>query len=150
VVGAPAQHAKVEIYDKHSGSIGARVLFYWTVPPRVSDWPVVSTDPLDIANDFIVDYPTDDQMKAEGFPSINLPHPGGISGGGIWDQGFESETLWAPQKSRLIAIQSRWCSKQRYLRAIQVHHWLRLLHRDFPDLRQPIEESHGTGSWEIT
>lgn len=150
VVGAPAAHIDVKKQNDNTGSIGAKVLFYWTVPPPYSEWPKVTTDPLSAMNDFVVEYPTDEQMKAEGFSPINLPHPGGISGGGIWDQGFDSGELWSPERSVLVAIQSRWYPKSRHLRAVQIHHWLRLLHCNFPDLRQSIETTHGPGPWTIT
>lgn len=150
VVGAPAEHIDVQKHDNRTGSIGAKVLFYWTVPPLVADWPDVSTDLLDVNNDFVVEYPTDDQMAAEGFPPINLPHPGGISGGGIWDQGFDVGAVWTPHSTKLVAIQSSWYPKSRHLRAIQIHHWLRMLYRDFHDLRDSIEATHGSGPWQIT
>ena len=150
VVGAPAKHIDVQKLDDRTGSIGARVLFYWTVPPLVADWPDVTTNPFDVNNDFVVEYPNDDQMAAEGFPPINLPYPGGISGGGIWDQGFDAGAVWTPYSTRLVAIQSSWYPKSRHLRATQIHHWLRMLHRDFPDLRESIEAAHGSGPWQIT
>lgn len=149
VVGAPTKNIDVTQLDERTGSVDARVLFYWTLPTPYSDWPHVATDPLSATNDFIVGYPTDEQMLAEGFTPINLPDPGGISGGGIWDQGFDSGKLWAPERSALVAIQSRWCPKLRYLRGVQIHHWLRLIHSNFPDLRKSIETIHGSGPWTI-
>lgn len=150
VVGSPGQHTQSIRLGENRTSITSGVLFYWTVPPLVEKWPESpAEDPLNISEDFVVEYPSDEQMNSEGFPAINLPHPGGISGGGIWDQGFDSDEIWAPEKSRLVAIQSRWHPMKRYLRAVQVSHWLSLIYRDYPDLRDAIIETHGEGPWDV-
>lgn len=147
VAGSPGEHVTIKRNSSDSTSLNARVMFFLTFPVQVEKWPENQDDPLNCENDFVVNYPSDKQMIEEGFPPIFLPHPGGISGGGFWDQGFESGALWSPDKSRLVAIQSRWNSRMRYLRAIQIRHWLCLVYSKFPDLREAITNLHGKGPW---
>lgn len=148
VVGSPSEHVDVKNVDRSNKALEARVLFFWTVPPPLTDWPKNESATLDRNNDFIVDYPTECHSFSEGAAAIKLPNPRGLSGGGFWDQGWEKEEIWAPERCKLVAIQSRWDPKQRYLRAIQVIHWLRLVYTHNPDLRETIRNAHNSIEWE--
>ncbi len=96
----------------------------------------------DAAIDIILDYPAGDsatkRLDKEG--PFALPDPSGMSGGGLWDQGFETQLIWKPEGASLMGIQSAWHPKERYVRAVQIIHWLRLVHQHYPDLRNILEE----------
>ena len=145
VVGSPGEHVQVTKHDSNTGTYNAKVMAYWTVPLLPNEWPAVpSADrPADTNIDIFLSYPTDDTIAAKGFDPINLPHPGGMSGGGIWDQEFKEDAIWDPTAIKLIGIQSCWHRKDRYLRAIQIVHWLRLIYRDFEDLRPILSTTFG-------
>jgi hypothetical protein len=69
--------------------------------------------------------------------------PSGMSGGGYWDCQCDCGGVWSPERARLFAIQSSWDSKRtenRYVRGVQVIHWLRLIHHEYQDLRDFLSD----------
>jgi hypothetical protein len=106
------------------------------------EWPPVppSDRQPDIAQDVFLEFPLEGATDlGTGGPFV-CESAEGYSGGGVWDLGFEPNNLWRPENIRLFAIQSRWHPSSRYLRAIQVVHWLRLIYRDYADLRNCLKE----------
>lgn len=139
VVGSPAQRVSKQVSSDQSIDFLAGVQFFQAIPLSVSDWPDVCLEkPLDETIDFLVGYPSDEKMHESGFPPINLAHPGGLSGGGVWDLGMVENEVWGPSSSRLVAIQSAWWPKLRMLRAVQIKEWLKLVAEDYSDLGKAI------------
>lgn len=60
---------------------------------RAKRWPP--------ANDHHVDW---SERDAEGDGRVEMPHPGGMSGGGVWDWRCPIDEVWAPDRLRLIGI----------------------------------------------
>ena len=84
---------------------------------------------------FAVEYPP--QSKED--IGLELTHPEGISGGGIWlESRFQDELIWAPVQSTLVAIATTWEESAARLSGVGIEHWLGLVAQDFPDLRQLI------------
>lgn len=86
-------------------------------------------------------FPVDEGTLRE-TPAI---HPGGLSGGGIWHPAFKRRgtngVLYpAPE---LLAIQVGYFSEARLLRGVLIEHWLNLVGREYPDLREEIARIKG-------
>ena len=93
----------------------------------------------DDAIDIFLDYPEDGTERLDTGAPLRLESPEGFSGGGLWDQGFTTSELWSPENAVLFAIQSSWNESQRYVRAIQIIHWIDLLRSSIPQLRELID-----------
>jgi hypothetical protein len=80
-----------------------------------------------------------------------LPEVFGMSGGGFWQRwtSMSTKELWFPCDYQLFAIQSSWYEPQRYVRGIQVRHWLDLLAEKCPELKAAIN-SHVAGQVDPT
>lgn len=142
LVGSPGNainHVKVN----GSPGINVKVISYSTVPYSEAETPSISAPdtPADLDIDLFLAYPSgsgDTIDLATGDP-IKLPDAPGTSGGGIWDQGFDTDKLWSTEDAVCFAIQSRWHETKRYLRAVQIIHWARLVHESYPELRSILE-----------
>jgi hypothetical protein len=67
------------------------------------------------------------------------PEPFGLSGGGLWQCPESREgRVWSPSMLCLFAIQSNWCKGREHLKAIQIVHWLRLVAKTYPELREEL------------
>jgi hypothetical protein len=65
-----------------------------------------------------------------------------LSGGGYWQpRSALDSTVWSPDKYSLIAIQSHWWERGRYLQATQIIHWLRLLWAKREDVRVALSNA---------
>jgi hypothetical protein len=146
VIGFPAEWAQARRTAPETLAMPAHSLCYTTTPLPHSEWPAVPKyePPADITIDAFLIYPADGTTRADTNADTSLPDPHGMSGGGFWDAGFENGSLWTPGSAKLFAIQVLWNSTQRYLRGVQISHWLRLIHRDYPALR-PLLESKFSG-----
>lgn len=96
--------------------------------------------------DVFIAYPRSDDFTALGplrhQASDQLSEPFGMSGGGYWQpQVSLKRELFAPDYYSLIAIQSHWWGKGRYLQGTQIIHWLRLLWQSQPELRDLLASS---------
>jgi len=88
--------------------------------------------------DVYLPYPMDEEMLSRGARvKPDLSEPYGLSGGGVW-QGPLRDEVWAPEKYKLIAIQSTWPRKGRFLQATQIIHWLKLLWENCEHLRSTL------------
>ena len=72
--------------------------------------------------------------------TAKLVAPGGTSGGGWW-QGENVDSVWSAEKICLIGIQSTFNEQKKYIRGCQIHHWLRLLHKNEPKLRKTLKKA---------
>jgi hypothetical protein len=71
--------------------------------------------------------------------TVKLPYPGGMSGGGIWSVPiFEDEEIWSAAKFNVVGITTHYLPSSGQLRGSRMHHWLRLVHDDVPELREHI------------
>jgi hypothetical protein len=69
-----------------------------------------------------------------------LSSPPGLSGGGVWQRSTEESAIWTAENYELIAVQSMWPRRGRYLQATQIIHWLRLVYASCVDARRPLME----------
>lgn len=141
LVGNPA--ARVDTTRHHQGlpAWAARIDAYSSVVMSTTEWPAMPAGvrPADNTVDIFLPYPKDLRQLDEN-TDMEAYHPGGFSGGGIWDQHFSAEGLWSPEKATLFGIQSSWSESGRYLRGVQVVHWLRLVHQHYPAIRPQLEQ----------
>jgi hypothetical protein len=138
LVGSPKEYLKKKQVGE-PGAIGLEpvMIGYLAVPVQVSEWP--DDLELDPSRHIVLEYPYTLGQRLDSGASIMLPHPEGMSGGGIWDCGFEDDVFWTKQSAKLIGIQSGWCAEApRISYAIQIIHWLRLVHDHYPDLRPAL------------
>jgi hypothetical protein len=140
--GHPTQFAGTPRTENSQGIIAKSVAMF-TTPVPSAEWPTwpSGSDPLDVARDLVLEYPADDAFQIGTQEPVSLDSPIGFSGGGVWNLGVEPGELWLPARVTLSAIQSAWDKTQRYCRATQIIHWLRLVHQDYPDLRPLLELS---------
>ncbi|MEX0936606.1 MAG: hypothetical protein WDZ59_02015 [Pirellulales bacterium] len=117
--------------------------FYLHTPIAPEDWDMLRHYYRDVTTnasvDFFLTYPVGDEMV----DSSDLPLPHGISGGGFWQRMRGSSDLWSPTAYGLVAVQSSFCRKARYVRGVQIGEWLKLLWRERLELRKVLEENFG-------
>ncbi len=108
-------------------------------------WHILGEDgrSADETMDVFIPYPRDDDFHAFGplqdFGGPELAEPFGMSGGGYWQPKVELKRhLFLPDYYALIAIQSHWWRRGRYLQATQIVHWLRLVYRHKPELQSTL------------
>lgn len=138
LVGNPGEYVKGKgkIEDGTSGLVPTMV-GYIAVPLMESEWPSgVESDPI---VHIFLEYPDTPAQQFGSDELIMLPDPAGMSGGGLWDYGFEDGVVWTKESAKLIGIQSGWYEDLRYTVVVQVIHWLRLIYSDYKDLQQIIE-----------
>lgn len=138
LVGNPGEYVKnKEPIEVGTTGLDPTMIGYLTGPLMESEWPdVPDSDPT---KHICLEYPSAPAQELESGKSRNLPHPGGMSGGGLWDCGFEDGVLWTKESAKLIGIQSGWYEDLRYVLAVQIIHWLRLIYNDYQELRQIME-----------
>lgn len=107
----------------------------WPTVPRDAEPPRRSVDlfiPYDVTAETIVD---------RGGSGNRLPNPEGASGGGICQGiGPKKDGVWHVGKVKLIAIQSSWDKKRKYIRGVQIKQWVRLIEKDYPDLKKHLHQ----------
>ena len=71
---------------------------------------------------------------------VPMPHPGGISGGGVWHIPPEgSGVIWSPANHRLVGIVLWYKDQTQRIGAARMHQWLELVLGDNPELKDEIE-----------
>ncbi len=71
---------------------------------------------------------------------VQMPHPGGMSGGGIWLIPPDDPTrLWSTGDFRLVGITTHFLDVSRRIRCSPMQEWLKILQTDCPELSQYIE-----------
>ncbi len=141
LVGCPGQYLQEESVGIAKG-LKAVVISYNSTPIGTAEWPSFATSPpLDQDIDVLMHYPsgTNNTTHLGTGDPIELPNPKGMSGGGLWDQGFGVNEIWSTDDAFLFGIQSAWFPTKRYVRAVQVKHLLRLVHQHYPDLRSELD-----------
>jgi hypothetical protein len=137
VNGYPASQVSV---DRHTRDRGFRPMCYLAglIPPSKLEIAADSR-PANSRADVFVHYDMDCELFQFETCSSKMVNPVGISGGGLWQAKKHQAGVWTAQDARLIAIQSGWWEPGKYLRATRISHWLKLVHRDYPDLRRELE-----------
>jgi hypothetical protein len=138
VCGSPVQFANGE--GTATAPLRALNIAFSTVPFTRSEFPTLlpANRTANPDTDIFFEYPTE-ALHFETGAMIALTTPEGFSGGGIWDQGFDTAELWTPAHSKMIGIPSWWWPPQRYACGIQILHWLRLLWSEVEECRTFIE-----------
>lgn len=96
--------------------------------------PKKDAEPSDV--DLAFYYPETGQGKNG---QVVTPYPGGISGGPIWYFDVsEPNGIWRPEL-KLVGIFRSFDKARREGYGVKIHHWLKLLNDDFPELRKEIE-----------
>ena len=156
VVGTPAAKVQPQTVGE-TAILKFEVMPYWTTPLMPKQWPRVGKHdtPPDYSIDVFLEYPETESRDVHTNRPSKVPNAVGMSGGGIWDQGFGLRKIWDPRDCKLYAIQSGWEERKRYLRGVQIGHWIELVASDYPDLAkvfaaqpvtQPIAPSKGCGA----
>jgi hypothetical protein len=141
LVGTPGQYVQQENIGAGKG-LKAVAISYSSSPIGIAEWPTFNASPaLDLGIDILMHYPagTNDTTRLDTGLPIELPDPSGMSGGGLWDQGFNTGKIWSTDEAFLFGIQSAWFPSKRYVRVVQIKHWLRLVHQHYPDLQSEID-----------
>jgi hypothetical protein len=124
-----------------------KLMFYANAPTLEDAWPELAPpdEPVAKLTDIFLKYDQEDEIwKTSGVGGKSgLTEPGGTSGGGWW-QGINCEgKIWQAESVQLIGIQSKWSKKKKYIRACQIHHWLRLVYDNEPDLQNSLRTAFG-------
>lgn len=86
--------------------------------------------------DLLVEWPPSDLREAD----IEVPHPSGVSGGGVWLlPRFADRPAWSCTDLRLGALNRAWRRGSRQLVTTRIEHWLRFLSIDKPYTRREID-----------
>jgi len=140
--GYPSEMARTKEAGTSELHLTFRPMCYSNAPIKPEKWPNVSSaDPApDQAVDIFLPYDPAEEIwyYEENEGDDNLLEPRGASGGGLW-QGFgDHGQPGSAENIQLFGIQSRWIEKEKYVRACQIIHWLRLLHEHYSDLRPAL------------
>ncbi len=144
LIGYPATESKPSRDDLGRMLLPAPSVAYGTAAFMLDEWPPVPPQdpPADQAIDLFLDYPSSGTTDVSTGAPRTLPHPGGTSGGGYWDLGIQPNELWSSAEAVLFGIQSSWREGQRFLRGVQIIHWLRLIHDHYLEFRSELEERY--------
>ena len=134
---SPAIHKDDErlTIDCPLGSIGTKTVPEDKWPERIGD--EVTSSSRDLFLYYSQFYAWDHKFR----PRVPTD-PKGMSGGGIWrlPLATKENELWSPHLARLIGIQSsREDRKWRWLRAVQMQHWVRLVWEAWDQVRPAME-----------
>ena len=84
--------------------------------------------------DLLLEWPPSDLRQED----VEVPHPSGVSGGGVWHMGGDG-IEWTYSDIRLVAITRAWRRESKQLVATRIEHWLRQLAEDKPYTRKEID-----------
>ena len=94
------------------------------------------------SDDLVLDYAESAFRQLPGGERVltPLPHPSGISGGGIWyTPSVKVTEVWSPSRCRLIGIATEYWERKREIVGLRIRHWLTFLLDDHPELRTSIK-----------
>lgn len=98
---------------------------------------VMSLDPGPDNTELILEYPPASPEDT----GLELPHPRGISGGGVWiPPSFSESAIWAPSRTKLVAVVRAWERPRGRLLSVPIERWLALVAEDFPELVPVVDE----------
>jgi hypothetical protein len=149
IVGPPSEHNSLNREGPQVATLKASAMTYWTVPLQPEEWKDLKkpNDPehrdFDSSVDIVLEYDRQGQVTTSGSGPESLPHPEGMSGGGIWDQDFDKDKVWSASSPKLIGVQSSWFEKGKYLRGTQLIHCLKMIYDAYIDLRPNLRSVYG-------
>ena len=122
------------------GGFDAKARGYSTTPLGIDEWPEVASDsrPADLESDIFLLFEGGNYSRTDTSETFEWNDPRGISGAGIWDLKISRGQVWAPRQAVLIGIETSWYEPKKYLRGVQISHWLRLVASDYPDYQEDI------------
>lgn len=127
ITGFPAERAKPRVINNHP-DITVPLVIYNTISGRNSN----ST-----SDDLLTSYGrigiTDNGLE-------EMPHPGGISGGGVWYiPPVDISQVWSPMQHPLVGVVTHYLPISGQIRGLRIYHWLGLLLSNHSELSQHIE-----------
>ena len=132
VSGYPAEFSS---FDKEKKHLNVMPIAYHTHSLNVESVGGIAT------HDLYFDYPEDGNEIFGEFTFNKLPDAPGLSGGGFWSTHItKKEGLWTTNDMKLIGIDESWHEHERWIRGTQIQHWLNLIRRDMPNIRDDIDE----------
>lgn len=141
VIGYPAAWRSTR--ERFGVQQGFSALSYGCETIEPSRWLAVTEKrSLDEQVEIVMDYNDDVFEWGEKSPiSGGLPTPHGMSGGGVWQRTnkVQDSEIWTAEQYKLIGVQSYWLPDQRFLVAIQIVHWLKLVRDEYPQLQDEID-----------
>lgn len=88
------------------------------------------------ATDIEVAYPEGYASSVKSGRDVRLPNPNAMSGGGLWAFPLGPRTeVWSASRGKLIGTLCCWHKADRWLLAKRVEHFVGLVHKDYPELR---------------
>ena len=140
-VGNPSEFARPITRSNARGIIAVTKAFL-SSPLSPAEFPTVSEndEPSSVDTDLFVPFNQQDISDIRTGEPIPMRSPHGYSGGGVWDLAFEPGQLWNPDDICVIGIQSSYSEERRYMRGVQMQHWLRMIYDDYEDCRPVLEE----------
>lgn len=124
--------ALVQLQHAERG-IGVQPICYAT--GTITDPEQIAT--VDSSRDIYLAYPDDDLTRSDG-ASMRGIEAFGVSGGGIWSADANRDGVWTPDACKLIGIETSWL-RFKWVRGIQIQHWLDLVRQDIPELAPEID-----------
>lgn len=120
-----AQGLPAELASVSSKTIAVASLGYMTIPVEEED----ISYPLKPAYDFALEFGPGE--------TVELPHPKGMSGGGVWSIQTDLEPpVWSPSNARLVAIVRAWRESSGHMLVNRIEHWIEFVGSSFPDVAQ--------------
>jgi hypothetical protein len=105
-------------------------VFSFSIPPSAS--ALAFQDHVDL----LLEWPPSDLRDSE----VEVPHPSGVSGGGVWLlPGYIENPTWTHRDLRLVALNRAWRRESRQLVTTRIEHWLKLLRQDKPYTQREID-----------
>jgi len=89
------------------------------------------------AYDIILEYPKDGNAIYSAKIS-SLPNAYGLSGGGFWLLHINDDGIWSTNSIRLIGIDISWDKKSRWIKGIQIQHWLNFVIQEYPEIKKDV------------
>lgn len=144
ILGYPAEWIKT-VKTTAGVRTGCLAQSLGSFPVNPAHWPAISqeTNNPETDRDIVLHFDRNSEFF-DYTPELRLPKmppdPHGMSGGGIWQPRahLRDGEIWHPERSHLIGIQYDWPTFGRFLRGVQIIHWLRLVADTFPELSDSL------------
>jgi len=141
VIGYPKEYRKDHFPQQ--GMRGFRAFSYGTEILDLEAWNSLYVENLYSNEHVVLNYDQNDNIDWLGDHVVEspAPHPGGMSGGGIWQavSPLDDKHIWTVDRLRLIAVQCGWYAKYSVLKGTQVIYWLKLVTETYRHLRDELE-----------
>jgi hypothetical protein len=127
IAGFPAAMVKLTKIKNHTDFF-IHLAIYSTIPG-------INANPTD--DNLLLDY-AESAFTPDG--PMEMPHPEGISGGGIWYiPVVDDSQVWSPSRFPLCGILIKFDPTSREVIGLRMYHWLKLLSADHPELHRYLD-----------